>query len=608
MLGTMSKWIYDRSPTDAVKFETPLAELKASIASSGSKVFQDMIRELLIENTHRTVITMVPSKTLEEETVQEEQDRLAAIKAQLSEQDMDKIIADTAALKEFQAKEDSPEDRATIPSLQLSDLKREETEYPIAVTDNEKDTGITVVRHELVSTSGIIHARFGVDLSNLSLDDAVLLPLFTRMLTETGAGEYDDVALARRIGTYTGGVRASTFNTPVHQDGVDEASVTDCSTMVTKLVLSGKATADRAEDLFSLFHLILTDARLDSQSKVVEMLKETKSQLQSSIQGSGHSFALQRMRARYTAAAYISEKTGGITYYNEVQKLLDQAENDWPALLARLEKVRSTILEASTCRDGMFLDLTGDNKVLETVQPEVEKFLTNLPGDANGQKFQNFYKEEHPWVTQANAERTTAVPLQDEGFVVPTQVNYVGKGGLLYKEGEAVHGSANVVSKFLRTGYLWDQVRVIGGAYGGFCVFAQGSGFFGFVSYRDPNLSKTLNVYDATADALMAAADEFEKDPEALATTIIGAVGEMDSALSPDQKGWTQFQRWITNESPERRQQRRNQVISTTPDDFRAFADRLRNMRDPSVAVISSKGALETAATEGNVMKLTDVV
>jgi len=200
MLGANSKWLYEESPTSGLKFEKPLAELKATIAESGSKVFTDMIKEMLVDNTHRTTVELAPSKTMEEELLKEEQDRLAAIKAQLSEEELNEIVTKTAELKKLQAQDDSPEARATIPSLELSDLKREATEYPIAVTENENDSGVTVVRHELGSTSGIAYVSLAVDLSRLPLEDASLLPLFTKVMMETGAGEYDSVALSRKIG------------------------------------------------------------------------------------------------------------------------------------------------------------------------------------------------------------------------------------------------------------------------------------------------------------------------------------------------------------------------------------------------------------------------
>lgn len=202
MLGANSKWLYEESPTAALKFEEPLAELKEKIRNSGSKIFQDMISEYFIQNTHRTVVELRPSKTMEEEQLKEERDRLDKIKAGLSEDELQLIIAKTTELKKLQALEDSPEARATIPSLTLADLKREPTEYPIEVSENESGTGVTVIRHELGSTSGIAYLNFAVDLSPVSLEDVPLLPIFTRIMMETGAGEYDSVALTRRIGKF----------------------------------------------------------------------------------------------------------------------------------------------------------------------------------------------------------------------------------------------------------------------------------------------------------------------------------------------------------------------------------------------------------------------
>lgn len=606
MFGSMSKWVYEGSPTEALKFEAPLAELKAKIEESGSKVFQDMAREFLAENTHRSTVEMAPSKTLEEEQLKEEQDRLAAIKEKLSEDELQGIIDKTSELKKLQATEDSPEARATIPSLELEDLNREEAEYPIAVSENENGSGVTVIRHELGSTSGIAYVNFGLDLSALPLDDVPLLPLFGRMLKETGAGDYDPVALSQRIGTNTGGINVGLLTTAVHAEG-GEKVVQNGEQMCTKLYLQGKATSDKTEELLSIMKLMLTEARLDSQTRVIEMLRESRSRLESMIQSSGHSAINNRMKARYRVGGYIDEITGGITYLDTVKELLTQAEEDWPTLLARLEKMRSTLLENESARSGMFLDVTGDATVLESVQPAMDSFIAGLPGDANGPKMFNNLKEVHPWVEEAKKRMADMVPIKDEGFVVPTQVSYVGKSGLLFDEGEEVPGSAEVVARFLRTGYLWDYVRVQGGAYGGFCTFSPFSGFFSFLSYRDPNLDKTLDVYDGAADALLAAAESLEKDPDALATAIIGTIGDKDNALSPDQKGFTALNRWLVNESPEYRQSKRDEILNTKASDFRAFAERLKAMKDPSVAVVSSKAAFESAAKAGKEMDLKDV-
>lgn len=610
MLGAMSKWIYDGEATDALKFEEPLAELKEKIAASGSEVFRSFIKDYLVENTHRVTIEMVPSKTLEEEQIKEEADRLKAIKDSLTDSEIDDIIKKTVELKQLQASEDAPEDRATIPSLELADLKREVTEYPLEVSENENDSGVTVLRSEMASTSGIAYVKFAVDVSGVDYDDLELLSVFTRIMTETGAGDLSDVALSQKIGTHTGGVGVSLMSRPVRPDGVADGVVLEGNNMITKLVISGKSTSTKTDELFSIFELILTDAKLDSQKKVIEMLKESKTRLESSIQGSGHSYANTRMKARYSVPGYLGEKMGGISSLNTIKNLLKDAEEDWDSVLARLQKIRAAILDSSTCRSGMLLDITGDKDVLDTIKPSVDNFISSLPGDAKGKKLPDFYNVEHPWATRAKVDMPNLAPLKDEGFVVPTQVSYVGKGGQAYSPGELVPGSTGVVSRFLRTGYLWDHVRVIGGAYGGFCTFDSkaGDGVFTFLSYRDPNLDKTLDVYDATADALLEAAEELEKNPGALATAIIGAVGDMDGALSPDQKGAAAFNRWLSRETPERRQQFRDEVLNTKASDFKEFAMRLKEMKRPSVAVVSSQSSFDAAAKAGKKMDLNQVV
>ena len=316
------------------------------------------------------------------------------------------------------------------------------------------------------------------------------------------------------------------------------------------------------------------------------------------------------MKARYSVSAYLGEQMGGITYPETVNGLLEDAEKDWPSVLRRLTRIRDIVLDRDTARNGMLLDITGDAAVLAEVQPAVDTFLQTLPGDPSGSKLQDFYNTPHPWSVAAKAEMAANSPMKDEGFVVPTQVSYVGKAVRLYEEGETVPGSSAVASRFLRTRYLCDNVRVIGGAYGGMCTFdAKASdGVFTFISYRDPNLSKTLDVYDGAGDALLQAAEVLEKDEKELATAIIGAIGDMDGALSPDQKGSTAMNRWLARESPEKRLAYREAVLNTKASDFKDFAERLKALKEPSVAVVSSTSAFESAAEAGKVMDVKSIV
>jgi len=603
MLGAMSHWVYDKSPTNGLKFEKPLAELKESIAESGSAIFQNAVKKFLVENKHRSVIEMVPSKSLESEQLDEEEKRLAAIKASLSNEEIDDIISKTAALKELQAAEDSPEDIATIPALKIEDLNPEQAEYPIKVVENANGSGITVVTHEMSSTSGIAYVDFGVDLSSIPLSEVPLIGLFSRLTKQAGAGEYSDVSLSRHIGTYTGGIDLVLMQSGVIPNNSDDYVVRDGNHMISKLFFKGKATSDQADKLLDIYKLLLTDAKLDSQQKAIEFLKEGKSRLEASIPGSGHVYANMRIRARYNPGAYIEEQMSGISYLETVKDLLKQAEEDWPSLLARLEGIREVILKESTCRNGMIMNLTGDKTVLKTIKPHVDSFLNAVPGNSESdEKLPDFYTEIHPWAMQARKKMAissddSSCKIVDEGFVVPTQVSYVGKGGQLFLPGEKISGAGHVVARYLKTGYLWDYVRVIGGAYGGFCVYGPGDGLFTYLSYRDPNLGKTLDVYDNAGDALLKVAESMTD--EDLTKAIVGALSDLDSALGPDQKGWSSLQRWLKNEPAERRQQFRNDVLNTTKEDFKAFALRLKEMGNSSIAVVSSKAAFEATMKEG---------
>merc|ERR1712194_193072 len=400
----------------------------------------------------------------------------------------------------------------------------------------------------------------------------------------------------------------TSLTTGVHPEGSSQGGILEGNHLQSKLLIGGKATSDNIGELFYLMNTVLTEAKFDSKSRVIEMLKEQKAGMEAGIGGSGHTAINTRMKARYRVGGYIDEVMGGIAQLDTVRELLDQAEKDWPSLLSRLENMRSTILNESFCRDGMMLDITGDKAVLEKVQPSIDSLLQVLPGQSDGEKLPNFYKEEHPWVSPIKKLMTELVPVADEGFVLPTQVSYVGKSGLLYDKGEEASGASQVVSKFLRTGYLWDHVRVMGGAYGGFCTFSPFSGFFSFLSYRDPNLSKTLDIYDAAGDAVIAAADQMKNDPEMLSQAIIGTIGEMDGSLGPDMKGYTAFQRWLVNESPETRQRFRDQVIDTKPEDFEEFGNRLKSMKEPSIAVVSSQSAFEAAEKDGKKFSLKTIV
>jgi len=338
----------------------------------------------------------------------------------------------------------------------------------------------------------------------------------------------------------------------------------------------GKATVEKADDLFQLTHALLADANLEGgQTKVVEMLRETQSRLETAFISSGNSFAGARLAARNTLHGYVGELTQGVTYYGEVKAMLAQAKDDWPTLLGRLQRMRDMLL----AQDGLIINLTADPDAVDAVRPTLESFASKLPPSAT----------EDP---EAPAWRDDVQLLErvDEAYAITTQVHYVAAGAQLFEPGAKLDGAYYAVARYLSRGYLWDNVRVVGGAYGGGCSLNPRTGGFAFSSYRDPNVQGTLDIYQKAAEAL----EEAELTDDALEQAIVGAVGDLDSPLTSEQKGFRALTQHLTGVTDEMRQTYRDEVLATSRETFVEFAKALR-AKPFKVAVFGSKEALEQA-------------
>jgi len=576
----MPRWIYrqqlaDCSPLDALRFEEPLAKLKDRL-ESGEKVFENLLSRIIVENGHRNTIELTPDKELGAKLVADEEAKLAKVKEGMSDADVAHVIAETSKLKEAQLMEDSPEDLATIPRVGLADLERTVKTIPTEVSSLEG--GGTLLTHP-IPTAGVVYADVLLDLEALELDEIPLIPLFTRMLLETGTSDLDAVSLQRRIGARTGGISISSLSQQkLDLQGGGLGKPADPFGADFRLAVRAKGTVEKAEDMFSLVHAVLTDAQLDSQDKVVQLLTETKSRLESAFVSSGNSFAGSRLRARESALGVISEMAGGVTYYETVKEMLKAAEDDWPSLLKRLETVRAKVVS----RDNVLINLTVDDAATPAVTSTITEFVTKLPETPAAAP---------PPSTPTWRESIKLLDYENEAYAITTQVNYVAAGcSLIGKDETAPVGKYGVVARFLSRGYLWDNVRVVGGAYGGGCTFDPVSGAFSFSSYRDPNLQGTLETYAKTVDVLA----NLEISDDALEQAIVGAVGDLDSPMSPDAKGYRALGWYLTGMTTEARQAYRDEMIATTREDFAAFGEKLR-AATLHAAVFGSLEAIEKA-------------
>jgi hypothetical protein len=372
------------------------------------------------------------------------------------------------------------------------------------------------------------------------------------------------VRLSQRIGRSTGGIRSQRWT----------STIAGSPTSTAWLFLRGKALPDQTVELVSIVQDILARARLDDRARFRQLVLEEKASLESRLGPAGSSYVDRRLRANLFESDWADEQMSGVSYLFFLRNLASDVERDWEGVLTRLERIRSTLVN----RASMLCNVTAQAEHWAQLRPQLAGFLGALPLTA---------AKSTPWHVADSPD--------SEGLIIPTKVNYVAKGANLYRDGIKPHGSHLVARRYLRTTWLWDKIRVQGGAYGGQCMFDRYSGGFTFVSYRDPNLIATLDIYDRTADFLRSA----ELSEAELTRNIIGTIGELDTYRLPDAKGFVSMQHYLIEDTDEARRQLREEILSTTAADIRNFGDAMADVAiHGRVVVLGSEQAIEAANAE----------
>jgi Zn-dependent M16 (insulinase) family peptidase len=558
----MSSWIYDKDPFQPLQWEDSLQHFKDRLAS-GEDVFGPLIERHLLANKHRVVVELKPDPALAAAEEAEEKARLKAFQDKLVQQELEEVIKTTRELKDRQETPDRPEALACVPTLHISDIPKQ---ISTISSDISQSQGVTKLSHDLF-TNDVLYLEAALDMRPIPAELLPLMPLFCRSLTQMGTEKEDFVTLSQRIGRKTGGVSFSPFT----------SSVKGSKDPLAFLMVRGKVMGDKSGDLLDIMRDVLLTAKLDDKERFKQMVLETKAGLEAGVVGSGHSVAAARLDAQRSIAGWVGEQMGGLSYLQYIRQLASRVDKDWESVRADMHRIKQLLLQ----RHGAYINMTGDETTLSHAAPHVDAFLQSLPETSAGPS---------SW--------SNTLAARNEAIVVPTQVNYVGKAANLYEDaGYKLKGSSYVINKHLGTTYIWDRVRVSGGAYGGFTDFDTHSGMYTYLSYRDPNLLKTVDVYDGTVDFLR----NVDLDQDALTKAIIGTIGDVDGYMLPDAKGYTAFMRHLLNIGDEERQQRRDEILGTTVKDFREFADVLECVKGDKgrvVAVTSSERAKDVNEKE----------
>ena len=564
MLQCLATWLYDENPLDSLAWEKPLASIKERLAK-GDPVFEEAIRTLFLENPSRATVVLSPDEGLAARIEEEEAARVSAAQAAMSLKEREEVVRITRELQKAQATPDTPVALASIPSLGLGDLPSHNRLTQRAI---QETSDFTMVGHEL-PTRGVAYMNLLIPLPKLPVRLVPSLSLFLRTFRDVGTARRDYTELGALIAAKTGGLGAS-LTMVNHTDG----------NLRCYLNLTGKAVSSKVQDLFDILNEILLEPIKDKDvlsQRLKEMLLEDKAGLEQDLVASGHKAASTRVLTHFSPAAVIGEAMDGIHYLNTLRSRLDNWDTALPQLLEDLDELRRLLVVA---RPGV-VHCVGSTDDMENVARLAEHVWHALPGGARVDGTQCI---------------SLAAPVGAEVFATPSQVNYVAKGCNLKALGYSYHGSAAVIMRHLARSYLWEQVRVLGGAYGAFCSLDRTSGNFVCSSYRDPNVEKTVAVYDSMADYLAG----ISLTREDLTRAIVGTIGDLDLYRLPEARGAYSLGRWLAGESDEALQALREEILSTTNDDFRAFAPILKEAASKGeTCVIGGANAARAAEEKG---------
>ena len=525
--------LYNRGFADVLAFEKNLKELRAKIQQDPNYLV-NQVRELFIENNFKVTTKFLADKDFLANKEKLEKETLLNLQKNISGNELDKIVETQKALNEWQQAPDSPEALATIPVINLLDVDK----Y------TSKNLG-QVVNQNLIFTklnsAGIVYLDFSFDLCGVEVSDFSLLPSFISLFGKLGTNKYTDLELQNLLGIYTGGLGLSLIIDNDYNGN-----------LINKLAISTKCLEGNLQIVLELVNEIILNTQfnnLENLSKIKQIITENKSIITNSLASNGHVTILTRLMAGLSADLYLKDQINGYTQTKAIENYLENLEKQPEIITNKLINFQKNIFNQSN------LMLAFGNNELENHIIPIESFIQNLPN-----------------LQTSKAHRKIILNPKSEDLILDTQVNYVAN---IYQINQKnwFKGSFLGVINYLRIDYLWNKVRIQGGAYGCMVMFKPLSGIFGFVSYRDPNLDNTYQIYDT----VIAELEMVNLSKEHLNKLIIGAFGDLDYKLTNSEINTRELIRVIKGETELVRQKIRNELFQTNLNDFKKLAEILRN-------------------------------
>ncbi len=529
-LQCMDSWLYnEKDPFIHLEENRVFAFLKE--AAEGS-YFEDLIRSYFLNNSHSSVVMCCPKKGLTAENDKKLADKLAAYKASLSKEEIDALVASTKHLKEYQSEPSTKEELESIPLLALEDIKKEAEPF----TNRLLQAGeIPLLMHDL-ETKQIAYLEFVFDAEHISEEELPYLGILSSVLGYVDTEHYSFRELSNEINIHTGGIdsRVSIFT--------DHSEEMACH---VKFILSAKALFEEADQAFALTREILFASKIEDDKRLREIISQLKSRVQMTMNSSGHAVASMRGMSYFSESAAAIDASSGIAFYRLLEELTEDFEGRKEELKERLQQLCKKLF----CKKHLLVSLTAGAGLEEKVMEEVKALGEQL------------YEEKEAEKAVYSCEK------KNEGFKTASKVNYVARCGNFKKQGFSYTGALKILKVVMSYDYMWNQIRVLGGAYGCMCGFDRNGDSY-FVSYRDPHMKRTEEVYEGIPEYLR----NFDADERAMLKFIIGTVSMMDTPLNPSAKGSRSLMAYLSGLQFETLQKERDEVLSAGKEDIQALA------------------------------------
>ena len=533
-LQILDSWLYDdEKPFIHIEALDTFEFLKKQV---GTGYYEDLIRRYILENPHGAIVSVCPEKGRTARMDRELSKKLEEYKESLSEEEREEMVSRTKALEDYQTAEDSPEDLEKIPVLEREDISRE-----IAPVYNEERTvdGIPMVFHE-IETNGIGYLDLLFDMSGVSEELLPYVGILQATLGVIDTTHFEYGELFNEINVHTGGIGTSLELYP------DVTKAREKEFKAT-FEIKAKALYDKLPVAFDMIGEILTESKLSDDRRLLEILEMAKSRLLMRFQSSGHTTAVLRALAYASPSARLKDLTGGIEFYRVVNRITEHFEEEKEDLIQKLKALTVRLFRA----DNMMISYTASQEGLM----DLEKLVDNLK-----QKLFTDKVEESTCILHCEKK--------NEAFKTASKVQYVARAGNFIDHGASYTGALQILKVILSYDYLWQNIRVKGGAYGCMSNFNRiGEGYF--VSYRDPNLKRTMEVYEGITDYLK----NFTVSPRDMTKYIIGTISNIDHPMTPAAKGDRSMNLYMNHVSPEMIRKERMEILAAGQEDIRALAD-----------------------------------